>query len=117
MAVEKQREPVRYLYCHDPLQAPAEVKRAAAVALEPLRAAVHPTPYASHPTHHTLNPTPYTLHPTPYSLLRTPYTPHPTVPPVLAQGGPVPIRSSQREREFCIDNLLVRIHYIIMMIM
>ena len=101
---------------------------------------LHPTPYTLHPKPCTLDPTLYPLHPTPctlhrtdYRLLPTPRTPHSTPctlhptpcmfcccgrgsvhrPPRGWHQGVHAPRSPQREKDFFIDNLLVRIHLII----
>jgi len=65
-------------------------------------------PYTRYPTPHTLHPSPTTLQPTPETR------------PVgsTQQSARLPSRHlrSRREREFFIDNLLIRIHFIIVMI-
>jgi len=58
-----------------------------------------------------VHPTPYTLHPTPCILDLTPYTLHPT-----ADGACRTADGCGAQRDFFIDNLLVRIHFIIVMI-
>ena len=76
----------------------------------------------THTLHPTLHSTPSTLHPTPcptpHTLLPTPFTLSFNDLPTRrygagrdARGDPQPVA-----REFCIDNLLVRIHFIIVMI-
>ena len=77
---------------------------------------LNPSPYTLHPIPYTLHPTPYTLHPIPYTLHPTPYTLHPTSYTLHALGrvhvsGDV-ARVLQVKRDFFIDDLLVRIHFI-----
>ena len=62
-----------------------------------------------------LHPTPYTLHPTLYTLHSTPYTPHLAPCPSPAFRS-TPLILNPGEREFSIDNLLVRIPLIAEMI-
>ena len=87
-----------------------------AAAAPPGHCIPHPTPHTPHPTPHTLNPTPQTPHPKPrqvtspdrQSSLLTTYWPKST----LSHAGHKP-----RQTEFFVDNLLVRMHLIIEMIL
>ena len=58
-----------------------------------------------------------TTHPAPYTLPSTPQQPPPLSGHRDVDAGRNPKPTPYREREFFIDNLLVRIHFIIVMIM
>ena len=103
--------------------------------MHPAPCTQRPAPSTQHPAPCTLHPAPSTLHPAPSTLHPAPSTLHRGVADAEGEGvaagvevhGEGPGRAdwvaldpseyvAAREREFVIDNLLVRINFIIVMI-